>query len=130
MILLDTHIWLWWLLEPGKLSREQADALSADAFLTAAVAAVSCWEVAWLASRGRVELGQAPDRWFTAALDESNVELVPLSPRIAVDAVNLPGEFHKDPADRQIVATARALGCPLLTVDRKILAYPHVEPIG
>ena len=130
MILLDTHIWLWWLLEPQKLSRGQAEALSAESFLTAGVAAVSCWEVAWLASRNRVELRKPPAEWFAAALAGSNVELVSLSPQIAVDAVNLPGEFHKDPADRQIVATARTLGCPLLTADGKILAYEHVETVG
>ena len=55
--------------------------------------------------------------------------LVTITPSIAIDAVNLPGDFHKDPALRLIVATARSLDCPLITADRQILNYPYVKQV-
>lgn len=67
--------------------------------------------------------------WLNQALSYPGVRLLELSPEIAADSTQLPGEFHKDPADQIIVATARIHGFPLLTADRKILAYPHVETL-
>ena len=61
------------------------------------------------------------------ALAYPGIRLIELSPQIAVDSTQLPGTFHKDPADQMIVATARVLGCPLVTMDGLILQYPHVQ---
>lgn len=60
------------------------------------------------------------------ALAYPGIQLVEFTPAIAIESTQLPGEFHRDPADQIIVATARILECPLLTVDDKILKYPHV----
>jgi PIN domain nuclease of toxin-antitoxin system len=67
--------------------------------------------------------------WSSRALAHSGVRLLELSPEIAAESTELPGDFHKDPADQIIVATARLHGCPLLTSDRKILDYPHVQTL-
>lgn len=126
MIILDTHIWVWWVhghqdLKPWMLRRieeHEADGIG--------VSAISCWEVARLAARGRLDLAMPTADWFNDALTYPGVELIDLSPEIAIEANRLPGTFHKDPADQIIVATARVLNCGLLTADARILGYPHV----
>lgn len=75
----------------------------------------------------RLDLGRPISQWFALALDYPGVQLLELTPEVAIDANNLPGELHKDPADRIIVATARTRGCELLTADHKIRHYPHVK---
>lgn len=91
------------------------------------VSAISCWEVARLAAGGRLDLTRPMAEWFELALDYPGVQWIDLSPRICIDANNLPGNFHKDPADRIIVATARTIGCDLLTADNLILQYGQVR---
>ncbi|EGJ31709.1 MULTISPECIES: type II toxin-antitoxin system VapC family toxin [Moorena] len=78
---------------------------------------------------GRIVLPVPIREWFEIALAQEGVILISITPAIAVDAQSLPGEFHKDPADRIIVATARGCDCPVVTVDQKILNYPHVDVI-
>jgi PIN domain nuclease of toxin-antitoxin system len=75
-------------------------------------------------------LPEAPETWLDLALSYPGIELIPLDPLIVVDAYRLPEPFHKDPADRLIVATARILNAPLLTADSKILGYPHVRHLA
>lgn len=94
------------------------------------ISAISCWEVAKLVERGRLTLPRPVDEWLSLALGYPGVRLVGLSPEIVVASTQLPGEFHKDPADQIIVATARVHDCPLVTSDEKIAAYEHVETIG
>jgi PIN domain nuclease of toxin-antitoxin system len=65
--------------------------------------------------------------WLDVALGYPGVRIVELSPRVAAESTALPGDFHKDPVDQIIVATAGVLGCPLLTVDQLIMQYPHVQ---
>ena len=76
---------------------------------------------------GRLELPEPVERWLEEALGYPGVRLLDLTPRIAVEATQLPGGFHRDPADQLIVATARVHGLPLATADRKILEYEGVE---
>lgn len=92
-----------------------------------AVSAISCWEVSKLVERGRLTLPCPPHDWLQQALTYPGIRLIELSPRICVESTQLPGTFHRDPADQIIVATARVLDAPLVTVDAKILAYPHVK---
>jgi len=70
------------------------------------------------------------DEWFEQALNYPGVRLLELTPEIVIESTQLPGNFHRDPADQMIVATARIHHCPLLTADEKILNYPHVQAIG
>jgi PIN domain nuclease of toxin-antitoxin system len=91
------------------------------------VSAISCWEVAKLVERQRLSLPCPVFEWIQLALTYPGVQLLDLSPRICVESTQLPGTFHRDPADQLIVATARAFDAPLVTVDARILAYPHVR---
>ncbi len=68
-------------------------------------------------------------RWLNDSIQNSGLRVIDLTPEIAIDSCNLPGEFHKDPADRIIVATARTQNLTLLTKDKKIIDYPHVKAI-
>ena len=130
MIVLDTHIWVWWVHDPQQLSPSQLGAIEASQTDVIGVSAISCWEVAKLVERGRLELSRPVDEWFRLALDYPGISLIELSPEIAVDSTRLPGEFHQDPADQIIVATARVNRCRLVTSDEKMLDYEHVETIG
>ena len=91
------------------------------------MSAISCWKIAKLVERGRLTLPCPVYDWIQQALSYPGVRLIELLPRISVESTQLPGEFHRDPADQIIVATARVLGVPLVTMDEKILAYPHVQ---
>ena len=82
-----------------------------------------------LHSRGRLDFGRPLDEWLSLALGRAGVVPLEVSAEIAVDSCRLPGELHGDPADRIIIATARAHSCPLVTVDDKILAYPHAQAV-
>ena len=91
------------------------------------VSIFSCWEVAMLHARGRLQFSCSLDDWITAALAYPGVELAALTVEIVVESCRLPDGFAKDPADRILVATARSLDCPLVTADEEILRYPHVK---
>lgn len=82
-----------------------------------------------LAARGRINLSMDVTAWLAKVEEIDCLKFFPVNNEIAVMAVQLPGEFHKDPADRLIVATARKLGAPIVTVDEKIRAYPHIRTI-
>jgi len=128
VIVLDTHVWAWWVQNDPRMGT-CTPLLDAARPADVAVSAVSCWEVAVLHARGRLVLDISLDEWLQAALHDAAVSVVNLTPAIAVESVRLPGEFHRDPADRMLVATSRILGCPLLTEDRKILDYAHVDAL-
>lgn len=130
MIVLDTHIWVWWVHGDSRLREEQHAAISAAEKDELGVSIMSCWEVAKLVEYDRLSLPQAPRDWLNRALDYPGVALLELTPDIVLDSTSLPGSFHRDPADQLIVATARTYGAPLVTSDGKLLSYTHVETIG
>ena len=127
MLVLDTHVWWWALNEPERLSRRAAEAIETAPRGSLRVAAISTWELALLSHKGRITFETEPETWFERALGRSSIELVPLTATVALESYRLPDPFHDDPADRQIVATARVLKAPLITRDLKILAYAHVR---
>lgn len=130
MIVLDTHAWVWWLSSPDRLSeRARATIDVASAAGTAHVSAISCWEIAMLVDRGRLELTVELEDWITRAGALPYFRFVAVNPTIAVRSVRLAPPFHPDPADRIIVATALELRAKLVTRDRMILDYPHVKTI-
>jgi PIN domain nuclease of toxin-antitoxin system len=118
VIALDTHAWVWWLTKPGKLGKKSARAIKvADRI---GVPAICVWEVAMKARAGKLKFDRPLAAWIDQALaEDSRIALLPLSPRIAVTAVELEWD-HQDPADRLIVATAQVHDCPLVTVDERI----------
>ena len=130
MIVLDTHVGVWWVDAADLLSDGQRRAVEEGRGGGLGVSAISCWEVAKLVELGRLELDRPVLDWLHAALAYPGVRLIDLSPEIAAASTELPGTFHRDPADQVIVATARTHGCRLVTSDRKILDYPHVETVA
>ena len=125
MIVLDTASWIWLASDPRRLSsRARRQIEAADVAL---VSAVSVWEVAMLVARRRIALDREVGDWVGLALALPKVELASLDPAIAIRSTQLPGEFHADPADRIIVATALERSAPVVTPDRRILDYPHVR---
>ncbi|MBZ0158222.1 MAG: type II toxin-antitoxin system VapC family toxin [Alphaproteobacteria bacterium] len=127
MIVLDTHVLLWWLSNPENLSSKAAEIIEKSMKDRAIyVSSISAWEIAMLSSRGRLELTIDVDDWIAAAESLPFVYFVPVNNRIAIKSVHLPDFAHPDPADRIIIATALSLRATLVTKDRRILDYPHV----
>lgn len=129
MILLDTHIWVWWVDGNKNLSQEQTLEIQNNEAGMIGVSAISCWEVAKLVEHRRIELAVSIDEWIQQALNYPGVRLLELTPEIAIESTRLPEAFHRDPADQIIVATARIYDCPLITVDERIVNYPHVKTL-
>ena len=129
MLLLDTHVWWWALNEPKKLSNKAFKIIREKPPNQRAIASISMWEFTMMVSTGKVEIRIPLDQWLDQAVNKSGLEVFDLSPKVAVESCHLPGDFHKDPADRIIVATARINGISLITKDKKIIDYPYVETI-
>lgn len=123
-MVLDTHIWIWWVSQDEKLKPKHLEAINDASQLF--ISAISCWEIAKLVEMNRLTLSLNVLTWLQTALSYPKIQLVALTPEIVVESTCLPGNFHKDPADQLIVATARILGCPILTEDSKILNYADV----
>lgn len=130
MILLDTHVWVWWVNGSPMGSKDMLHIIQEHQEDGLGVSIISCWEVAKLVERGRLKLTMPVERWIEQALAYPGIELLDLTTRIAVESTQLPGEFHRDPADQILVATARVYDISLLTADSKLLAYPHVKIAG
>ena len=133
MIILDTHTWIWWESEyPTAITDSQQEAIRRELRPggVIGISAITCWEIAMLVEGRRLDLhGRDAPSWLRTSLTYPNVQLIPITPEIAVRAYTLPEPFHRDPADRILVATALELSCPLLTSDRRIIEYPHVTTI-
>ena len=129
MILLDTHAWWWSLTEPENLSKTAIRTIKQTKSDQRMIASISIWEFAMMAAKKRIRLKVSVAKWLSRALEETGLGVIEISPEIAIDASNLPGNFHKDLADRLIVATARVNNLRLVTKDEKMLSYPHVDAV-
>ncbi|MBX3057367.1 MAG: type II toxin-antitoxin system VapC family toxin [Anaerolineae bacterium] len=127
MILLDTHIWVWWVSRSHSLSSNLERKIQQYQTNGFAVSIISCWEVAKLVELGKLSLTLPVLDWLNQAIVYPGVRLLQLDVAVVVEATQLPGDFHRDPADQILVATARIYNFPILTADRKILDYPHVQ---
>jgi PIN domain nuclease of toxin-antitoxin system len=127
MIVLDTHIWVNWILGgESALTPAIVDAMQKESRL--AVSAISCFEVSLLVSRGKLELPFPMDEWLNEALGPSGVESIPITCEIANRAVAL-SEIHRDPADRIIIATALVNEAKLASVDSVFPAYQELQQL-
>jgi PIN domain nuclease of toxin-antitoxin system len=118
VIVLDTHAWVWWLTKPEKLGKKAARALKKAEHIF--VPAICVWEVAMKALAGKLKFDRPYALWIDQALaQDARVELLPLSPRVAITAAELDWD-HRDPADRLIVASAKERESPLATVNESI----------
>lgn len=124
MIVLDTHVWLRWINQNSELKTtcldhiEQADQVG--------VSAISLFEASWLDRHNRIQLPGPRNEWFDKALSGSDIQLIPITPEIASQAVDLP-EHHSDPQDRIIIATALIHNALLLSTDGKFKLYTELE---
>jgi PIN domain nuclease of toxin-antitoxin system len=126
VILLDTHIWVWWVQRDTHLPARCRDLIEANIPTGVGVSVISCWEVAMLVEYGRLRLAKPVAAWISEALAYPGVQLTELTPDIAIASTQLPPTFHRDPADRWLVATARLRQMDFVTLDSRILNYPHV----
>ena len=129
MILLDTHTWIWSHSATKLLSDDVKILIKQTQTDQRAIASISIWEFAMMVTKGHINVKIDPKRWLNNAIGKSGLQVIELTPEIAMESCNLPGGFHKDPADQIIVATARTHNLTLLTKDRKIIEYPHVKAI-
>lgn len=127
MIVLDTHNWIWWTDQNSRLTADYENAIRQNQTGGLGISIFSCWEVAKLVEKQRLQFAVSLEDWLTKALARPYIQLLPLTPQILADSIDLPGSFHKDLADQVIVATAIIYDCPLITYDEKILVYPHVK---
>jgi PIN domain nuclease of toxin-antitoxin system len=124
-VLLDTHVVHWWSAEPERVSAparavlEQADDL--------AVAAISWYELAWLAEHERIAVRIPVSSWLKGLA--AQLRTIPINPAIAHTAVSLPSSFSGDPADRMIYGTAVENDLQLVSKDRAMREHPHPRPI-
>jgi PIN domain nuclease of toxin-antitoxin system len=121
MILLDTHVWLWWLLGDGGLSDPERDELDRLAFVNKlALSWVSLWETEMLERKGRIRLSPDFQQWIRLATNRDFIRILPADVEVVIAQRELPESFHGDPADRLITATSILSGFPLATHDRRI----------
>jgi PIN domain nuclease of toxin-antitoxin system len=120
-LLLDTHIWLWWLTPESPLTRSERAALDEAAERRdVCLSAISMWEAQVLHAKQRLVLPLPFADWLTRATDDRILSVLPLDRDVVIALDALPSTFHGDPADRLIVATARAHALPLATRDAAI----------
>lgn len=130
MIVLDTHALIWWISDPDKLPKKARSAISkAKKEKSVYVSSISVWEIAMLVGKKRLKLKLEVSEWLAKVEALPFIKFLPVTNKIAVDSVSLPGKAPTDPADRIIIATAMNLGCPLISGDRKIRRYAQVKTI-
>jgi len=134
-LLLDTHVWLWYVEGARARFSRKIEPLVEAAVERGGllISAISVWEIAVLNALRRIELSQDVRAWVGRALSFPGVRFQGLSPSIAIESTSLPGELHRDPADRILVATARLTGAALVTCDERVLAYAkhgHVRVVN
>lgn len=123
MILLDTHVLIWFADGDKRLGAAARDTVGAAIGSDEALfAAISMWEIGMLVARGHVILAMPTDAWIER-LEEAGLVIADMSRHIALDAGSMPRQIHGDPCDRIIMATARSFKCPLLTADERLLDY-------
>jgi PIN domain nuclease of toxin-antitoxin system len=129
VIVLDTAPWLWWVSDPSRLTRRARRAIEEEATQGVLVSAISVWEIAVKVGLGKLKLDRDVRTWFALARDYPRVAILPLDAGDALESTLLPEPFHRDPADRMIVALARRLKVPVVTSDRALRSYRHVKTI-
>ena len=125
-LLLDTCCIIWAISQPSALSKKASALLTADES-EISDSAISLAELACAVERGRISIDRHWKKWFRHYVELNGWPVENITLEILEEAYSLPDAFHADPADRIITATARLNNCTILTADKKILAYPHVN---
>jgi PIN domain nuclease of toxin-antitoxin system len=119
--LLDTHVWLWMLGDPGRI-RSDLEAELRDGKTRLLLSAASSWEIAIKWAVGRLSLPEPPATYVPSRMQRTNVEPLAVTHSHALQVATL-ARNHRDPFDRLLVAQAQIEGVPLVTVDRAFDAY-------
>jgi PIN domain nuclease of toxin-antitoxin system len=127
-LLLDTHVWVWAIEDPHKLGPKMRSLLR-DVSRHRSVSSVSALEIARLVWSGDVVLQIPLHEWVEKSLADLQADSLPVTHDIAIEAYRLPELFHRDPADRQIVACARLHELTIATADERILNWTHVASV-
>ena len=125
-VLLDTHVWIWTQEQPERLG-PRTKRLLIGAEHENAVCPISTLEISRLVAATEIRLSMPLAEWIVESMADLAAQTVSMSHEVAMEAYALPGTFHKDPADRILVAVARRNGLTLVTADDRILSYPHVR---
>jgi len=127
VIVLDTHAWIWWAVESSRLSARARGAI--EQAETLGISAISCWEVAMLVEKGRLKLDRDVLAFIRQALALPRVQLLALSPEVAVAAARLSPGSPADPADRMIAASALEADAPVVSRDTRLKGLPGLKTI-
>jgi PIN domain nuclease of toxin-antitoxin system len=128
--ILDTHTWIWWHVNPPRLSQKVKEIIqNTENYNEMLLSAISPWEFCKLLEKKKIGIACDPEEWINIALNMPKLRLVPLSPVVTYRSTVLPQPFHNDPADQIIVATAREENATILTKDEKIMAYDNVHSL-
>jgi PIN domain nuclease of toxin-antitoxin system len=127
-LLLDTHVWVWRLLEPERLSARATKALSSPEN-AARLSPISVWETLVLVRRKRLRLEPNAHQWVRQALKRSPATMAPVTHDVAIRSEALDGFKSRDPADRLLVATAIEHDFVLVTADEAMRRYKSVETL-
>ena len=130
MIVMDTNVWVLFVSNPELLSKRAKRSLDAAMEEKGIlISSISAWEVALLVAKKRLRLTLGVTDWIAKSEALPFITFMPVDNSVAIKSVNLPQPIHDDPVDRIIIATAISMGAPLLTKDKKLLKYPHVQTI-
>lgn len=130
MIVLDTHVLVWFVSSPDKLSRNAQKRINEEIKKNEIlISSISIWEIYMLVKKEKIKLSMHPDTWLGKVESLPFIQFIPVDNLIASQSVNLPEPLHNDPADRIIIATALSHGAILITSDRRILNYSHVSSL-
>lgn len=128
--MLDTHTWIWWHMNPQKLSLKVKRIIgNTNKYDEILLSAISPWEFCKLIEKKKMGISCDPEDWIKRALDMPKFRLVPLSPVLAYRSTTLPQPFHSDPADQIIVAVSREENAIILTIDERIRNYQYVQSL-
>ncbi|MBN4069110.1 type II toxin-antitoxin system VapC family toxin [Beggiatoa alba] len=131
MLVIDTHVLVWFVNGSDELSATAKKAI--DAIMTKGgeiiISSISAWEISMLIEKKRLVLSMDIENWLEQVEQIEGFRFMPVDNEISYKSTMLPGDFHKDPADRMIVATARKLAVALVTADEQIRDYQHVKTI-
>jgi|CZKD01.1.fsa_nt_gi PIN domain nuclease of toxin-antitoxin system len=127
-LLLDTHIWIWMVLQPTRLSRRVARVLD-DPENQLWLSPISIWELLMLTRKGRVQLNEDPVLWTRRTLEQLQLHEAPLTNEVALETSILT-LAHSDPSDRLIAASAKAFDLTLVTADEKLIAAPEIKVLA
>lgn len=130
VILLDTHVLIWWISQPEKLSSKVKSRIDIESKKNEVlISSISIWEIYLLVKRNRLRLTMDLDTWVEKIEQIPFLHFIPVDSAIAAKSVKLPPPLHKDPADRMIIATALEENAVLVTSDKRIIRYTHVQTL-